>query len=255
MCAQLIWCTLSCFSAVFLLIFLPYFRSILFLQLVSFECLPTKCQCRRREEGEVQGNENENIYKAQTRRDLWPSQKPPQTFGKSSSLRDSRRLSALAAWQRKGRGGREKGSGVLVVVLFWRLQIVSHESFESYESNEFNSIELSSKRSLSLSFRLSPNSNEGRCQPDEEVHDDDNDGRQRWWWWRRCQRNFIVNEIEFNCGKSNATAMATEAALPAKRNNCATYQRHLLWLLYFVPGLAHAPASGRAGHKCNEIFV
>lgn len=26
-----------------------------------------------------------------------------------------------------------------------------------------------------MSFRLSPNSNEGRCQPVKEVHDDDND--------------------------------------------------------------------------------
>lgn len=75
------------------------------------------------------------------------------------------------AGERRERG--DEGSGLLVVVLFWRLQIVSHESFESYESNEFNSIELSSKRSLS--FRLSPNSNEGRCQPEKEVHDDDND--------------------------------------------------------------------------------
>lgn len=75
----------------------------------------------------------------------------------------------------RGEREKEQGSGLLVVVLFWRLQIVSHESFESYESNEFNSIELSSKRSLSLSFRLSPNSNEGRCQPVKEVHDDDDD--------------------------------------------------------------------------------
>lgn len=34
---------------------------------------------------------------------------------------------------------------LLLVMLFWRLQIVSHESFES---NEFNSIELSSKKGV-----------------------------------------------------------------------------------------------------------